>query len=107
MDKLVVRGGRRLEGSVQIHGAKNAALPQIAASLLTAEPLHLGNMPDLADVSTMVSLLARLGVTAKPNGRTLTLDARNAKISEAPYDIVRRMRATILVLAPVSDGASG
>jgi UDP-N-acetylglucosamine 1-carboxyvinyltransferase len=102
MDKLVIRGGRRLEGSVQIRGAKNAALPQIAASLLSAEPLHIGNVPDLADIRTMVSLLSEFGVVTTPDSaRTWIFDARQARNIEASYDIVRRMRATILVLGPL------
>lgn len=102
MDRLVIRGGRRLEGSVQIRGAKNAALPQLAASLLSAEPLHIGNVPDLLDVQTMVSLLKEFGVVATPGpGGLLTVDAAAARSTEAPYGIVRRMRATILVLGPL------
>src|SRR5688572_5121571 len=98
MDRLLIRGGRRLEGSVQIHGAKNAALPELAAALLSAEPLHIANIPDLADIRTMVALLRELGVVATQTGRTLTLDAADVRVADASYDIVRRMRATILVL---------
>jgi UDP-N-acetylglucosamine 1-carboxyvinyltransferase len=101
MDRLLIRGGRRLEGSVQIHGAKNAALPELAAALLSAEPLHIANIPDLADIRTIVALLRELGVVATQNGRTLTLDAGEVRVADAPYDIVRRMRATILVLGPL------
>ncbi len=102
MDRLVIRGGNKLNGSVQIHGAKNAALPQIAAALLCAEPLELGNVPDLLDIATMLGLMQELGVTAErhPAGNLL-LDPRAARNAHAPYDIVRRMRASILVLGPL------
>jgi UDP-N-acetylglucosamine 1-carboxyvinyltransferase len=102
MDRLVIRGGNELNGSVQIHGAKNAALPQIAAALLCAEPLELGNVPDLLDVATMLGLMQELGVTAERRpGGNLLLDPRAARNAHAPYDIVRRMRASILVLGPL------
>jgi UDP-N-acetylglucosamine 1-carboxyvinyltransferase len=102
MDRLVIRGGSQLKGSVQIHGAKNAALPQIAAALLSAEPLEIGNVPDLIDVTTMLSLMQEIGVTAerRPGGHLL-LDPRTARNTQAPYEIVRRMRASILVLGPL------
>ena len=102
MDRLSIRGGRRLEGSVQIRGAKNAALPQIAAALLSCEPLEIGNVPDISDISTMMALLQELGAAAtRGPGGTLTLDARDVRSDEASYDIVRRMRASILVLGPL------
>jgi len=102
MDRLVIRGGRRIQGSVQMSGAKNAALPQIAAALLSAEPLELSNVPDVIDVRTMVNLIAEFGVAARrDHGHTLVLDAGKAHTAQAPYDIVRRMRASILVLAPL------
>jgi UDP-N-acetylglucosamine 1-carboxyvinyltransferase len=102
MDRLVIRGGNQLKGSVQIHGAKNAALPQIAAALLGAEPLELGNVPDLLDVTTMLGLMQELGVTAERRpGGNLLLDPRGACNAQAPYEIVRRMRASILVLGPL------
>jgi UDP-N-acetylglucosamine 1-carboxyvinyltransferase len=102
MDRLVIHGGRRIEGSVEVRGAKNAALPQIAAALLSAEPLELGNVPEVTDVATMLALMRELGVRAtRGAGRTLVLDAGDAKNAQAPYDMVRRMRASILVLAPL------
>jgi UDP-N-acetylglucosamine 1-carboxyvinyltransferase len=101
MDRLVIRGGKRIEGSVQISGAKNAVLPQIAASLLSAEPLELANVPDVSDVDTMLALVRELGVSAGRQGRLLTLDASGARNAQAPYDMVRKMRAGILVLAPL------
>ena len=102
MDRLVIRGGRRIEGSVQISGAKNAALPQIAAALLSSEPLELWNVPEVTDVNTMLALMREFGVVAtRESGRKLVLNAGGARNAEAPYDMVRRMRASILVLAPL------
>jgi UDP-N-acetylglucosamine 1-carboxyvinyltransferase len=102
MDRLVIRGGRRIEGSVQICGAKNAALPQIAAALLSSDRLELGNVPDVTDVDTMLALMREFGVVAtRGPGRMLELDARESRNAQAPYDMVRRMRASILVLAPL------
>jgi UDP-N-acetylglucosamine 1-carboxyvinyltransferase len=102
MDRLVIRGGRRIEGSVQVRGAKNAALPQIAAALLCSGRLELANVPDVSDVDTMLLLMREFGVDAtRGPGRTLVLDAAAARNAEAPYDMVRRMRAGMLVLAPL------
>src|SRR4029079_10198822 len=102
MDRLVIRGGRRIEGSVQVRGAKNAALPHIAAALLSSDQLELLNVPDVIDVDTMLALMREFGVTAtRGSGRALVLDGRAARNAEAPYDMVRRMRASILVLAPL------
>jgi UDP-N-acetylglucosamine 1-carboxyvinyltransferase len=102
MDRLVIRGGRPIEGSVQVRGAKNAALPQIAAALLGAGPLELGNVPEVSDVATMIALMGEFGVVASRGpGKTLVLDARAARNAQAPYDMVRKMRAGILVLAPL------
>jgi UDP-N-acetylglucosamine 1-carboxyvinyltransferase len=101
MDRLIIRGGRRIEGSVQVSGAKNAALPQIAAALLSSEPLELTNIPAVSDVDTMLAMMREFGVVATRAGRQLTLDASGARNSDAPYDLVRRMRASILVLAPL------
>ena len=101
MDRLVIRGGNRLNGSVHINGAKNAALPQIAAALLAAGPLELGNVPDLIDVTTMLTLMEEIGVTTERRPGSLSLDPRAARKTQAPYEIVRRMRASILVLGPL------
>ena len=102
MDRLVIHGGRRIQGSVQISGAKNAALPQIAAALLSADPLELSNVPEVTDVKTMLNLIEQFGVVARHgHGHTLVLDAGKAHTAQAPYDMVRRMRASILVLAPL------
>ena len=80
MDRLVIRGGKRIEGSVQIRGAKNAALPQIAAALLGSDRLELANVPEVTDVATMLALMQEFGVVATHGpGRTLVLDARNAR----------------------------
>jgi UDP-N-acetylglucosamine 1-carboxyvinyltransferase len=102
MDRLIISGGARIEGSVQVRGAKNAALPQIAAALLSSERLELGNVPEVTDVETMLSLLQEFGVVATRGlGSVLVLDAGAARNAEASYEIVRRMRASILVLAPL------
>src|SRR5690349_13995613 len=102
MDRLVIRGGRPIEGSIQVRGAKNAALPQIAAALPSAEPLELGNVPEVSDVTTMLALMREFGVVANNGpGKTLVLDPRASRSAQAPYDMVRKMRAGILVLAPL------
>jgi UDP-N-acetylglucosamine 1-carboxyvinyltransferase len=103
MDKFRIRGGRPLEGSITIGGAKNAALPLMAAGLLTAERLVLTNVPLLDDIRTMGSLLAQHGVaveTPTNDGRTLSIGGAITS-TEAPYDIVRKMRASFLVLGPL------
>src|SRR6185369_8338264 len=102
MDRLVIRGGKRIEGSVQVSGAKNAALPQIAAGILTPERLEITNVPEVTDVITMINMIKEFGVVAtRGPGRLLVLDAAGAHNAQAPYDLVRRMRASILVLAPL------
>lgn len=110
MDKIRIRGGRPLKGTIPISGAKNAALPLMAASLLTGEKLTLSNVPYLADVVTMANLLVQHGVslhmgekpqTASGFGRTFTLQAANIANFTAPYDLVRTMRASVLVLGPL------
>jgi len=102
VDKFVVSGGRALDGEVAISGAKNAALPMLAASLLSAEPLRLSNLPELRDVQTMRRLLEMLGaeVRAEASGRICASLAAPKSLS-APYDLVRTMRASILVLGPL------
>jgi len=103
MDKFRIRGGRPLEGAITIGGAKNAALPLMAAGLLTAERLVLTNVPLLDDIRTMGSLLAQHGVAvekASNDGRTLSIGGPITN-TEAPYDIVRKMRASFLVLGPL------
>ncbi len=104
MDKLRIRGGRRLAGEVAISGAKNAALPELCAALLTGEPVLLSNVPRLHDVTTMLSLLRTMGVAATESAdaeATVALDASRVTSREAPYDLVKTMRASILVLGPL------
>jgi len=102
MDKLKITGGRKLEGEARISGAKNAALPIMCAALLTERPLRLDNLPRLMDVRTMAKLLAQMGVAVGPqeNGK-LELHAAAVKNPEAPYELVKTMRASVLVLGPL------
>jgi len=102
LQKLSIRGGTPLSGEVRVAGAKNAALPILAAALLTADPVRVGNVPDLNDVRTMVKLLARMGVKANASGRTVELDAGQVTEAFAPYELVRTMRASILALGPLT-----
>ncbi|MCK4232143.1 UDP-N-acetylglucosamine 1-carboxyvinyltransferase, partial [candidate division WOR-3 bacterium] len=100
MDKLVISGGHPLHGEVIISGSKNAALPLMAACLLTPEPCIITNVPSLVDVSTMTELLIHLGVSVERDADRLGIQARNPQ-GEAPYDIVRRMRASYYALGPL------
>jgi UDP-N-acetylglucosamine 1-carboxyvinyltransferase len=109
MDRIRIRGGKALVGNIPIGGAKNAALPLMAASLLTDETLRLANTPHLADITTLANLLATLGVEIALDGhaegghqgRVLALTARKITNTTAEYDLVRKMRASILVLGPL------
>src|SRR5271170_5855880 len=110
MDRMRIRGGNPLKGKIHISGAKNAALPLLAASLLTDEKLTLGNVPHLADIATMANLLGQHGVSLSLNGihprqgftgRTVELTAGKITNITAPYDLVRKMRASIVVLGPL------
>ncbi len=101
MDKLVITGGQRLDGAVDISGAKNAALPILAASLLTAGALEIGNLPTLHDVGTMLKLLERMGIAVERGDSRVTLKADAVTALEASYDLVKTMRASILVLGPM------
>ena len=104
MDKLLIRGGQRLEGEVTISGAKNAALPELCAALLTSEPVTLTNVPQLHDVSTMLKLLRNMGTTVERRDDqpdVVTLNAGTVTTPEAPYDLVKTMRASILALGPL------
>jgi UDP-N-acetylglucosamine 1-carboxyvinyltransferase len=104
MQKLAIQGGRRLNGEVRISGAKNSALPILCASLLTRDSLQLGNVPDLDDVATMCKLLKQLGVAIEiDSGKIgqMALSGANIDKLEAPYDMVKTMRASILVLGPL------
>ena len=101
MDKLRIEGGLALQGEIAVSGAKNAALPILCAGLLTAAPFALGNVPQLHDVATALKLLRRLGVTAERDGDRVVLDAGGVASVEAPYELVKTMRASILVLGPL------
>jgi UDP-N-acetylglucosamine 1-carboxyvinyltransferase len=108
MDKICIKGGVPLEGVIPIGGAKNAALPLMAGSLLTAETLTLRNVPVLADIATMANLLVQHGVAVgrgeegADSGHVLELSAGHITSSTAPYDLVRKMRASVLVLGPLA-----
>jgi len=110
MDKIRIRGGKPLNGTIRIGGAKNAALPLMAACLLTDEPLVLSNVPHLADITTMANLLGQHGAQVSLEGhegngghagRVMSLTAKDITSTTAPYDLVRRMRASVLVLGPL------
>ncbi|MGE5793756.1 MAG: UDP-N-acetylglucosamine 1-carboxyvinyltransferase, partial [Bacteroidota bacterium] len=101
MDKLLIAGGAPLRGEVRVSGAKNAALPIMCAALLVGEPLRLANVPKLHDVRTMLRLLEQMGVTAARDGDRVELDARRLDKPLAPYELVKTMRASILVLGPL------
>jgi UDP-N-acetylglucosamine 1-carboxyvinyltransferase len=100
-ERLVITGGARLAGEIQVSGAKNAALPILCAGLLSAEPLRLDNVPDLQDVRTMLALLGGMGVKSEVDGARVTLDAASVTDPVAPYELVKTMRASILVLGPL------
>jgi len=101
MDKLLICGGRRLAGEIEIAGAKNAALPILCAGLLTADTLVLSNVPKLQDVATMQKLLRQMGLAIEDKGAALELCGRDVAKLEAPYEMVKTMRASILVLGPL------
>ena len=100
MDSIRITGGAPLNGTISISGAKNAALPLMTCGLLTDERLTLTNVAKLADLATMADLLSQHGIAVEPDGRTTSLGGRITN-TEAPYDIVRKMRASILVLGPL------
>lgn len=102
MDKLLIRGGRQLRGEVLISGAKNAALPELCAALLTDQPVVLHNVPRLQDVSTMLKLVRNMGVSAeRDDNGTVRLNAGDLTRPEAPYELVKTMRASVLALGPL------
>ena len=101
MEKLKITGGVRLEGEVRASGAKNAALPILAASLLTADDLVLHNVPHLSDITTMGKLLTGLGMTVERQEESVRLNARSLTTLTAPYDLVKTMRASIVTLGPM------
>lgn len=100
MEKLLVSGGSRLSGSVRISGSKNSSLPILAATLLSEEPCIIHNVPDLSDTNYMVQILATLGAEAEMEDGTVRVQAREIS-SQAPYDLVRKMRASVCVLGPM------
>ena len=101
MDKIVIRGGKPLKGEIRVGGAKNAALPLMTACLLTDKALVLENVPKLADIDTLGSLLRNFGVEEERARSRLSLSASAIKDFTAPYDLVRKMRASFLVLGPL------
>ena len=102
MDKLLITGGAELRGEVVISGAKNAALPELCAALLSAEPVTLLNVPKLEDVSTMLKLIRNMGVTAERSADgAVLINAEALSLMEAPYDLVKTMRASVLALGPL------
>src|SRR5450830_982024 len=101
MDKLLIQGGKRLAGDITISGAKNAALPILCAGLLTAGTLELSNVPNLHDVTTMLKLLGETGLKVTQDDHHVTLNGSAIDKLEAPYDLVKTMRASILVLGPL------
>lgn len=101
MDKFLITGGVKLEGEVRISGAKNAALPLLAAMILADSPITLNNVPNLKDVNTLVKLIAGLGITMDYQGETVKADTSTLSNQFAPYELVKTMRASILVLGPL------
>ena len=101
MDKLVIQGGQRLAGEITVSGAKNAALPILCAGLLTSDLVHLTNVPNLQDVRTTLKLLTQMGLRAQASGHEITLDGSQVNDPVAPYELVKTMRASILVLGPL------
>ncbi len=101
MDKLLITGGHRLNGEIKISGAKNAALPILCAGLLTADDVVLSNVPSLQDVATMLKLLRQMGLNVTQENGVVTLNGNAINNLEAPYDMVKTMRASILVLGPL------
>ena len=101
MDSLRIEGGHRLDGSITISGAKNAALPLMAATLMAESPMILDNLPELADTESMLELLNHLGVATERKGEAVHFSPAGQAGTTAPYDIVRRMRASVLALGPL------
>ena len=102
MDSFLITGPCRLEGTVRVSGAKNAMLPLMAATLLTGGPCVLRNVPDLRDTRTMMKLLDLLGASSSLDAGRLEIDATSIDSFEAPYDLVRTMRASIYALGPLT-----
>jgi UDP-N-acetylglucosamine 1-carboxyvinyltransferase len=101
VDKFVIDGPARLAGEVAVSGAKNAALPCLAAALLTAEPVRLTNLPNVADIRTLRKLLQHIGAHVEADGSSATIETREIGSADAPYDLVKTMRASVLVLGPL------
>src|SRR5476649_1144322 len=109
MDRIRIRGGKQLNGTIRISGSKNASLPLMATALLSDQKFTLHNVPRLADITTMIALLQQHGVeinaaageNGHSHGTTLTLQTKKITSTTAPYDIVRKMRASVLVLGPL------
>ena len=101
MDKLIITGNKNLKGSINIHGSKNSALPIIVSSLLSNENLVLSNVPNVDDINNMITLLRGYGVKINKNNKSIIINSKNVKNISADYDIVRKMRASILILGPL------
>src|SRR5712671_1682630 len=101
MDKLVIQGGYPLEGDIPVSGAKNSALPALAACLLTADPVKLSRVPRVRDIATMEKLLKHIGAKVDIQGGNVTVRTGHPEKPEAPYDLVKTMRASSLVLGPL------
>ena len=101
MQKIIINGGKKLKGEVSISGAKNAALPIIAASLLCGGEHRIANVPSLVDVKTLAKILRNMGVSVELTGHSAVIDSTRLTAPEAPYDLVRTMRASVLVLGPL------
>ena len=101
MDKFIIEGGRRLHGRIKLSGAKNGSLALMPATLLAPGSYHITNTPNLRDVWTMSRLLGSMGVFCELNGNDLFIDSMNIKSFEAPYEQVKKMRASFYVLGPL------
>ena len=101
MDRFRIHGGRPLEGEIAISGAKNSALPALAASLLTEDPVILDRIPPVRDIRTMMQLLEHTGARVDVDGQLVTVRAEALDRPEAPYEVVKTMRASSLVLGPL------
>ena len=101
MDKIIIEGGRRLAGQVRVSGSKNAALPILFSALLADGVNRYDNVPNLRDIDSTLLLLSRLGARVESGGPSVRIDASGLNCHEAPYDLVRKMRASVLVLGPL------
>jgi UDP-N-acetylglucosamine 1-carboxyvinyltransferase len=101
MDKFIIKGGARLEGEIPTSGSKNSSLPALAAALLTDEPVHLRHVPKVRDIRTMERLLIDIGAELEVTGDVVAMETRTIVSPEAPYELVKTMRASSLVLGPL------